>query len=264
MLELINVRKTFNRGTVNEKPALNGVNLHLKDGDFVTIIGGNGAGKSTALNMIAGVYPIDQGKVVLNGENLTHMPEHRRARYLGRVFQDPMKGTAAGMEIQENLALAMRRGKRRGLGWGVTKKEQAVYKEALAALGLGLEERMSAKVGLLSGGQRQALTLLMATLKKPDLLLLDEHTAALDPKTAAKVLELTDRMIAENNLTAMMVTHNMKDAIRMGNRLIMMHEGRVIYDVSGEEKKKLQVSDLLAKFEQASGGEFANDRMMLA
>ena len=191
MLELINVRKTFNRGTVNEKPALNGVNLHLKDGDFVTIIGGNGAGKSTTLNMIAGVYPIDQGKVVLNGENLTHMPEHRRARYLGRVFQDPMKGTAAGMEIQENLALAMRRGKRRGLGWGVTKKEQAVYKEALAALGLGLEERMSAKVGLLSGGQRQALTLLMATLKKPDLLLLDEHTAALDPKTAAKVLELT-------------------------------------------------------------------------
>ncbi len=264
MLELINVRKTFNRGTVNEKPALNGVNLHLKDGDFVTIIGGNGAGKSTTLNMIAGVYPIDQGKVVLNGENLTHMPEHRRARYLGRVFQDPMKGTAAGMELQENLALAMRRGKRRGLGWGVTKKEQAVYKEALAALGLGLEERMSAKVGLLSGGQRQALTLLMATLKKPDLLLLDEHTAALDPKTAAKVLELTDRMIAENNLTAMMVTHNMKDAIRMGNRLIMMHEGRVIYDVSGEEKKKLQVSDLLAKFEQASGGEFANDRMMLA
>ena len=264
MLELINVRKTFNRGTVNEKPALNGVNLHLKDGDFVTIIGGNGAGKSTTLNMIAGVYPIDQGKVVLNGENLTHMPEHRRARYLGRVFQDPMKGPAAGMEIQENLALAMRRGKRRGLGWGVTKKEQAVYKEALAALGLGLEERMSAKVGLLSGGQRQALTLLMATLKKPDLLLLDEHTAALDPKTAAKVLELTDRMIAENNLTAMMVTHNMKDAIRMGNRLIMMHEGRVIYDVSGEEKKKLQVSDLLAKFEQASGGEFANDRMMLA
>ena len=264
MLELINVRKTFNRGTVNEKPALNGVNLHLKDGDFVTIIGGNGAGKSTTLNMIAGVYPIDQGKVVLNGENLTHMPEHRRARYLGRVFQDPMKGTAAGMELQENLALAMRRGKRRGLGWGVTKKEQAVYKEALAALGLGLEERMSAKVGLLSGGQRQALTLLMATLKKPDLLLLDEHTAALDPKTAAKVLELTDRTIAENNLTAMMVTHNMKDAIRMGNRLIMMHEGRVIYDVSGEEKKKLQVSDLLAKFEQASGGEFANDRMMLA
>ena len=264
MLELINVRKTFNRGTVNEKPALNGVNLHLKDGDFVTIIGGNGAGKSTTLNMIAGVYPIDQGKVVLNGENLTHMPEHRRARYLGRVFQDPMKGTAAGMEIQENLALAMRRGKRRGLGWGVTKKEQAVYKEALAALGLGLEERMSAKVGLLSGGQRQALTLLMATLKKPGLLLLDEHTAALDPKTAAKVLELTDRMIAENNLTAMMVTHNMKDAIRMGNRLNMMHEGRVIYDVSGEEKKKLQVSDLLAKFEQASGGEFANDRMMLA
>ena len=216
------------------------------------------------LNMIAGVYPIDQGKVMLGGKNLTHMPEHKRAKYLGRVFQDPMKGTAAGMEIQENLALALRRGKRRGLGWGVTKKEQAGYREALASLGLGLEERMSAKVGLLSGGQRQALTLLMATLKKPELLLLDEHTAALDPKTAAKVLDLTRQMIEENHLTALMVTHNMKDAIRLGNRLIMMHEGHIIYDVAGEEKKKLQVSDLLQKFEQASGGEFANDRMMLA
>ena len=264
MLELSNVKKTFNKGTVNEKPALTGVNLQLNDGDFVTVIGGNGAGKSTMLNMIAGVYPIDQGKVMLGGKNLTHMPEHKRAKYLGRVFQDPMKGTAAGMEIQENLALALRRGKRRGLGWGVTKKEQASYREALASLGLGLEERMSAKVGLLSGGQRQALTLLMATLKKPELLLLDEHTAALDPKTAAKVLDLTRQMIEENHLTALMVTHNMKDAIRLGNRLIMMHEGHIIYDVAGEEKKKLQVSDLLQKFEQASGGEFANDRMMLA
>ncbi|HIR92287.1 MAG TPA: ABC transporter ATP-binding protein [Candidatus Egerieimonas intestinavium] len=264
MLELSNVKKTFNKGTVNEKPALTGVNLQLNDGDFVTVIGGNGAGKSTMLNMIAGVYPIDQGKVMLGGKNLTHMPEHKRAKYLGRVFQDPMKGTAAGMEIQENLALALRRGKRRGLGWGVTKKEQAGYREALASLGLGLEERMSAKVGLLSGGQRQALTLLMATLKKPELLLLDEHTAALDPKTAAKVLDLTRQMIEENHLTALMVTHNMKDAIRLGNRLIMMHEGHIIYDVAGEEKKKLQVSDLLQKFEQASGGEFANDRMMLA
>ena len=264
MLELSNVKKTFNKGTVNEKPALTGVNLQLNDGDFVTVIGGNGAGKSTMLNMIAGVYPIDQGKVMLGGKNLTHMPEHKRAKYLGRVFQDPMKGTAAGMEIQENLALALRRGKRRGLGWGVTKKEQAGYREALASLGLGLEERMSAKVGLLSGGQRQALTLLRATLKKPELLLLDEHTAALDPKTAAKVLDLTRQMIEENHLTALMVTHNMKDAIRLGNRLIMMHEGHIIYDVAGEEKKKLQVSDLLQKFEQASGGEFANDRMMLA
>lgn len=264
MLELTNVKKTFNKGTVNEKPALTGVNLKLNDGDFVTVIGGNGAGKSTMLNMIAGVYPIDQGKVILNGKNLTHVKEHKRAQYLGRVFQDPMKGTAAGMEIEENLALAMRRGKRRGLGWGVTRKEQAGYRDALASLGLGLENRMSAKVGLLSGGQRQALTLLMATLKKPELLLLDEHTAALDPKTAAKVLELTKQMIEENRLTALMVTHNMKDAIRLGNRLIMMHEGRIIYDVSGEEKQKLRVSDLLEKFEKASGGEFANDRMILA
>lgn len=264
MLELKNVRKTFNKGTVNEKPALQGVNLKLNDGDFVTVIGGNGAGKSTTLNMIAGVYPIDEGKILLNDRNITHMPEHRRAKYLGRVFQDPMKGTAAGMEIQENLALAYRRGERRGLRWGVTKEEREKYHECLKILELGLEERMSSKVGLLSGGQRQALTLLMATLKKPELLLLDEHTAALDPKTAAKVLEITERIIAKNNLTAMMVTHNMKDAIRLGNRLIMMHEGRIIYDVSGEEKKKLQVADLLQKFEQASGGEFANDRMMLA
>lgn len=264
MLELKNVKKTFNRGTVNEKLALQGVNLKLNDGDFVTVIGGNGAGKSTTLNMIAGVYPIDEGEILLNNIDVTHMPEHERAKYLGRVFQDPMKGTAAGMEIQENLALAYRRGKKRGLAWGITKKEHAFYREALQTLGLGLENRMSSKVGLLSGGQRQALTLLMATLQKPELLLLDEHTAALDPKTASKVLELTEDIIAKHNLTAMMVTHNMKDAIRLGNRLIMMYDGRVIYDVSGEDKKKLQVSDLLAKFEQASGGEFANDRMMLA
>lgn len=264
MLELKNVKKTFNRGTVNEKLALQGVNLKLNDGDFVTVIGGNGAGKSTTLNMIAGVYPIDEGEILLNDIDMTHMPEHERAKYLGRVFQDPMKGTAAGMEIQENLALAYRRGKKRGLAWGITKKEHSFYREALQTLGLGLENRMSSKVGLLSGGQRQALTLLMATLQKPELLLLDEHTAALDPKTASKVLELTEEIIAKHNLTAMMVTHNMKDAIRLGNRLIMMYDGRVIYDVSGEDKKKLQVSDLLEKFEQASGGEFANDRMMLA
>lgn len=264
MLELKNVKKTFNKGTANEKPALQGVNLTLNDGDFVTVIGGNGAGKSTTLNMIAGVYPIDEGKILLNGMSLTHMPEHKRAKYLGRVFQDPMKGTASGMEIQENLALAFRRGKKRGLRWGITKEEQKQYQEALKILDLGLENRMSSKVGLLSGGQRQALTLLMATLKKPELLLLDEHTAALDPKTASKVLEITERIIDQHHLTAMMVTHNMKDAIRLGNRLIMMHEGRVIYDVSGEEKKQLKVSDLLEKFEQASGGEFANDRMMLA
>ena len=264
MLEIKNVKKTFHKGTVNEKPALQGVNLTLQDGDFVTIIGGNGAGKSTTLNMIAGVYPIDEGKILLNGKNITHMPEHKRAIYLGRVFQDPMKGTAGDMEIQENLALALRRGENRGLRWGITKKEQKQYQEALKTLDLGLENRISSKVGLLSGGQRQALTLLMATLKKPELLLLDEHTAALDPKTASKVLEITERIITQNNLTAMMVTHNMKDAIRLGNRLIMMHEGRVIYEVSGEEKKQLKVTDLLEKFEQVSGGEFANDRMMLA
>lgn len=264
MLEIKNVKKTFHKGTVNEKPALQGVDLTLQDGDFVTIIGGNGAGKSTTLNMIAGVYPIDEGKILLNGKNITHMPEHKRAIYLGRVLQDPMKGTAGDMEIQENLALALRRGENRGLRWGITKKEQKQYQEALKTLDLGLENRISSKVGLLSGGQRQALTLLMATLKKPELLLLDEHTAALDPKTASKVLEITERIITQNNLTAMMVTHNMKDAIRLGNRLIMMHEGRVIYEVSGEEKKQLKVTDLLEKFEQVSGGEFANDRMMLA
>lgn len=264
MLQISNLCKTFNKGTVNEKEALWGLDLHVNPGEFVTVIGGNGAGKSTMLNMVAGVFPIDQGKIILNGKDISRKPEHARAKYLGRVFQDPMKGTAAEMEIQENLALAYRRGDVRGLQWGIGKKEKSIYKETLETLGLGLEERMTAKVGLLSGGQRQALTLLMSTLKKPELLLLDEHTAALDPKTAAKVLELTDQIISSNKLTAMMVTHNMKDAIRMGNRLIMMHEGRIIYDVSGEEKKNLKVTDLMKKFEQASGGEFANDRMMLA
>ena len=264
MLTITNVRKTFNKGTINEKKALNGINLHLESGEFVTIIGGNGAGKSTMLNMIAGVYPIDSGKIVIDGINISREPEHRRAKYIGRVFQDPMRGTAANMEIQENLAMALRRGKIRGLGWGIRNNEKDYYRTALAQLDLGLQTRMTSKVGLLSGGQRQALTLLMATLQKPKLLLLDEHTAALDPKTARKVLELTEKIVNEQELTALMVTHNMKDAIQIGNRLIMMHEGRIIYDVSGEDKKKLQVEDLLEKFETASGEEFANDRMMLA
>ena len=264
MLTITNVRKTFNKGTINEKKALNGINLHLESGDFVTIIGGNGAGKSTMLNMIAGVYPIDSGKIVIDGINISREPEHRRAKYIGSVFQDPMRGTAANMEIQENLAMALRRGKIRGLGWGIRNNEKDYYRTALAQLDLGLQTRMTSKVGLLSGGQRQALTLLMATLQKPKLLLLDEHTAALDPKTARKVLELTEKIVNEQELTALMVTHNMKDAIQIGNRLIMMHEGRIIYDVSGEDKKKLQVEDLLEKFETASGEEFANDRMMLA
>lgn len=262
-LEIKDVHKTFNKGTINEKVALDGVNLQLNDGDFVTIIGGNGAGKSTTLNAIAGVWPVDYGSIIIGGTDVTALPEHKRAKFLGRVFQDPMTGTAATMSIDENMALAARRGKKRTLKWGVTKSEREYYKEKLRELDLGLEERLTSKVGLLSGGQRQAVTLLMASLQKPDLLLLDEHTAALDPKTAAKVLELSDRIIEENHLTAMMVTHNMKDAIAHGNRLIMMHEGRIIYDVSGEEKKKLHVSDLLAKFEEVSGGEFANDRMML-
>ena len=264
MLELKNVKKTFNRGTINEKKALNGVNLKLNDGDFVTIIGGNGAGKSTTLNMIAGVYPIDSGTIVLNGDNISTKPEYARAKYLARVFHDPMMGTAAGMEIAENLALAYRRGKSRGLKWGISKKEKEIFHENLKMLGLGLEERMTMKVGLLSGGQRQALTLLMATLNQPKVLLLDEHTAALDPKTAKNVLDLTEKIVDEKKLTALMVTHNMKDAIKMGNRLIMMNDGKVIYDVAGEEKKNLKVSDLLAKFEEVSGGEFANDRMLLA
>lgn len=264
MLTIKQIYKTFNYGTINEKKVLKGLDLHLYPGDFVTIIGGNGAGKSTMLNMIAGVHLPDEGSITLDGIDITYLPEHVRAKYLGRVFQDPMMGTAADMEIEENLALAYRRGKRRGFSWGISKKEKAEFGELLKVLELGLENRMTSKVGLLSGGQRQALTLLMATLKKPKLLLLDEHTAALDPKTAKNVLAITEKIVKDNNLTALMVTHNMKDAIQYGNRLIMMHEGKVIYDVSGEEKKKLQVRDLLSKFESVSGGEFANDRMMLA
>ena len=264
MLNIVNVRKTFNKGTINEKKALRGVNLHLDEGDFVTIIGGNGAGKSTTLNMIAGVYPIDSGKIEIDGINISRDPEYKRAKYIGRVFQDPMLGTAADMEIQENLALALRRGQKRGLGWGIKSEEKEIYHEQLKRLGLGLEDRMSSKVGLLSGGQRQALTLLMATLKKPQLLLLDEHTAALDPKTAAKVLELTNEMVTGEHLTALMVTHNMKDAIVIGNRLIMMNNGKIIYDVAGDEKKNLTVDDLLVKFSEAAGEELSNDRMMLA
>lgn len=263
MLEIKNLSKTFNPGTVNEKQALTNVSITLNEGDFVTIIGGNGAGKSTMLNAIAGVWPIDSGSISVGGVDITRLPEHKRAKYIGRVFQDPMMGTSADMGIDENLAIAARRGKRRTLNWSITRKEKEKYKKLLSSLDLGLEDRLTSKVGLLSGGQRQAITLLMASLEKPQLLLLDEHTAALDPKTAAKVLALSDKIIEENQLTAMMVTHNMKDAINHGNRLIMMHEGTIIYDVSGEEKKKLHVSDLLAKFEEVSGGEFANDRMML-
>ena len=264
MLEINNVKKTFNKGTINEKKALNGVNLKLNAGDFVTIIGGNGAGKSTTLNMIAGVYPIDSGKISIDGIDISREPEYKRAKYIGRVFQQPMMGTAAGMQIQENLALAYRRGKRRGLSWGITNAEKDIYRTALEKLDLGLEDRMTSKVGLLSGGQRQALTLLMATFRQPKVLLLDEHTAALDPKTASKVLDITKTLVEEGSLTTLMVTHNMKDAIAIGNRLIMMNEGRVVYDVAGEEKKNLTVDDLLAKFSEVSGGSFANDRMMLA
>lgn len=264
MLELRDVYKTFNPHTPNEKRALNGINLTLEEGDFVTIIGGNGAGKSTMLNAVSGAWPIDSGEIIIDGVNVTALPEHKRALYLGRVFQDPMTGTAADMEIEENLALAYRRGQSRGLRWGITAKEREIYRELLKTLDLGLETRLRAKVGLLSGGQRQALTLLMATLKKPKLLLLDEHTAALDPKTAAKVLELSDKIIGEDNLTALMVTHNMKDAIAHGNRLIMMSDGRIILDIKGEEKQKLTVEDLLQKFSVASGSEFANDRALLS
>lgn len=264
MLDLIDVRKTFNPGTINAKKALQGVNLHLDEGDFVTIIGGNGAGKSTTLNAIAGVWNTDSGVIKLDGKDIAGLPEHKRARDIGRVFQDPMMGTAATMEIEENLAIAARRGQHRTLKWGITSKERKQFRELLSILDLGLEDRMTAKVGLLSGGQRQALTLLMATIKQPKILLLDEHTAALDPKTAAKVLEISDKLIADNNLTAMMVTHNMRDAIAHGNRLIMMHEGRVIFDVSGEEKKKLTVEALVEKFSQTSGEEFSNDRTLLS
>ena len=264
MLELSHVYKVFNPNTINEKIALNDLCLTLNDGDFVTVIGGNGAGKSTMLNAIAGVWRPDAGKILIDGVDVTAMPEHKRAKFLGRVFQDPMLGTAAGMGIEENLALAARRGKRRGLGWGVTKAERARYKEKLATLELGLEDRMTSKVGLLSGGQRQALTLLMATLQQPKLLLLDEHTAALDPKTAAKVLETTEKIVSKNNLTTLMITHNMRDAITYGNRLIMMHEGRIMVDVRGEEKKNLTVEQLMGLFSKTSGTEIANDKLLLS
>ena len=263
MLDIKGIYKTFNPGSVNEKHALNGVDLHLNEGDFVTVIGGNGAGKSTFLNAIAGVWPVDKGRILIGGKDVTSLPEYKRAKYLGRVFQDPMTGTAANMQIEENLALAARRGSSRGLRWEVTKKEREEYRALLTSLDLGLEDRLTAKVGLLSGGQRQALTLVMATLVKPKLLLLDEHTAALDPKTAAKVLEITDKVIKENNLTAIMVTHNMNDAIKHGNRLIMMNDGKIIFDVYGEEKKNLTVEDLLRKFSENSGEAFADDRAIL-
>ena len=264
MLELINVCKTFNPGTVNAKTALNDLNLTLNDGDFVTVIGGNGAGKSTMLNAIAGSFQIDSGKIVIDGTDVTGLPEHKRAALLGRVFQDPMMGTAPNMQIEENLALANRRGKKRGLRWGVTQTERENYRQLLTGLGLGLEKRMTAKVGLLSGGQRQALTLLMAALQTPKLLLLDEHTAALDPATAAKVLELSDKIIQEHHLTAMMITHNMTDAIRHGNRLIMMDRGRIVLDISGEEKKRLTKADLLARFAEKAGVQEETDAVLLS
>ena len=264
MLKLHQVSKTFNPGTINEKKALKAIDLHLKPGDFVTVIGGNGAGKSTMLNAVAGVWPVDSGSVVIDGTDVTGLPEHQRAAFIGRVFQDPMTGTAPNMQIEENLALAARRGKKRGLRWGVTKAEREEYAERLKILGLGLEDRLTAKVGLLSGGQRQALTLLMAALQRPKLLLLDEHTAALDPATAAKVLEISDKLVAENNLTTLMITHNMKDAIRHGNRLIMMNEGRIIFDVSGEEKQKLTKKDLMDKFAEIAGAGLESDEILLS
>ena len=265
MLELKNLYKTFNAGTVNEKLAIDNLSLTLEDGDFVTVIGSNGSGKSTMLNLIAGVFTPDSGTIMLNDHNITNLPEHKRAKYLGRVFQDPMMGTVADMSIDENLAIAARRGKRKTLAWGVSKTERNVYREMLAEFDLGLEDRLSSKVGLLSGGQRQAITLLMATIQKPQLLLLDEHTAALDPKTAAKVLELSDKIISEHKLTTLMITHNMHDAIAHGNRLIMMNNGRIIYDEAEEAKMNLKTSDLLKKFSEASGGqELDNDRMLLS
>ena len=264
MLEIKEIWKTFNAGTVNEKQALRGVSLTLNDGDFCTVIGGNGAGKSTMLNAVAGTFPVDAGTISIGGTDVTHLPDFKRAKFIGRVFQDPMMGTAPTMQIIENLALAARRGQNRGLKWGITKAEKERYQELLHGLDLGLEDRLTSKVGLLSGGQRQALTLLMASLQKPKLLLLDEHTAALDPKTAAKVLELSDRIVEENHLTTMMVTHNMKDAIAHGNRLIMMYDGRIVIDVSGEEKKKLTVPQLLELFSKVSGSDEADDKLLLS
>ena len=264
MLELVNVTKTFNPGTVNEKVALNNLSLRLNDGDFVTVIGVNGAGKSTLLNAICGTWKLDCGSVVIDGKDVTALPDYKRAKFLGRVFQDPMMGTAPDMEIQENLALAKRRGERRGLKWGITSAEKEEYRKMLEQLDLGLEKRLTSKVGLLSGGQRQAITLLMASMQQPKIFLLDEHTAALDPKTAAKVLEITEKIVSENHLTTLMITHNMKDAIRHGNRLIMMHEGRIVIDVKGEEKKALTVEKLLEMFTKVSGSEFSSDRAILS
>lgn len=263
MLEIKNIYKTFNPGTINEKTALNGLSLTMEDGDFITVIGGNGAGKSTLLNAIAGTWCIDEGQILIDGEDVTKLSEYKRAKYLGRVFQDPMTGTAATMGIEENLALARRRGKSRTLRKGIKHSEREEYKELLKILDLGLETRLTSKVGLLSGGQRQALTLLMATMQNPKLLLLDEHTAALDPKTAAKVLEITELMVNRNHLTTLMITHNMRDAIQYGNRLIMLKDGNIILDIKGEEKNRLTVEDLLHKFEAASGEEFANDSAIL-
>lgn len=263
MLEVQNIYKTFNAGTVNEKTALNGLSLTIEDGEFVTVIGGNGAGKSTLMNAIAGTWTVDSGKIIIDGNDVTKLPEHKRAAYLGRVFQDPMNGTAANMEIEENMALAKRRGKKRTLRIGIKNSEREEYRELLKVLGLGLENRLNSKVGLLSGGQRQALTLLMATMQEPKLLLLDEHTAALDPKTAAKVLEITEMMVKKHKLTTLMITHNMRDAINHGNRLIMLKDGQIILDIKGEEKQKLTVEQLLRKFEEASGEEFANDAAIL-
>ena len=264
MLEIQHVYKTFNPGTVNEKRALNNLCFTLEEGQFVTVIGGNGAGKSTMLNAVAGVFPVDEGRIVIDGVDVTRLPEHRRARYIGRVFQDPMMGTAATMQIEENLALALRRGQRRTLRAGITRAERDEYRRLLAQLDLGLEERLTSKVGLLSGGQRQALTLLMATLKKPRLLLLDEHTAALDPRTAEKVLDVTDRIVSRDRLTTLMITHTMRDAIAHGDRLIMLYNGRIVVDVSGEEKKKLTVSQLLDLFSRASGSDEADDKLLLS
>ena len=264
MLKIENVYKTFNAGTVNEKVALRGLNLHLKEGDFVTVIGGNGAGKSTMLNAVTGVFGVDSGKVLIDGVDVTHLPEYKRAKFIGSVFQDPMMGTAATMQIEENLALASRRGKPRTLRIGITKAEREEYREKLKILDLGLEDRLTAKVGLLSGGQRQALTLLMATLQKPKLLLLDEHTAALDPKTAAKVLDATQKIVDKDHLTTLMITHNMRDAITYGNRLIMMYNGHIVVDVSGEQKKNLTVEQLLNLFSQASGSDEVDDKLVLS
>ena len=264
MLDIQNISKTFNAGTVNEKTALNDVSLHLNEGESVAVIGGNGAGKSTLMNSVAGTWLVDSGRILLDGLDITHLPEHKRAKYIGRVFQDPMMGTAATMQIEENLALALRRGQGRTLRSGITRAEREMFRELLSTLDLGLEDRLTAKVGLLSGGQRQALTLLMASLVKPKLLLLDEHTAALDPKTAAKVMAVTRTIVNRDVLTTLMITHNMRDAIEYGDRLIMMYEGRIALDIAGEEKKKLTVEDLLAKFGQATGSDEADDKLLLS